>query len=599
MHPSLDVANFSRLPPSLKSLAVAAASGSEKETLVLLEKLLVVPPRHRPLLLPAFHSGLDPARIKKVLTLFDSLGCAASVKSIIAQVEACLGAIGQLGMYNAIPHGAFVDVWENVWSWIQFLDEYQEVLFHDDVLSPAIRYRGFLSLIRFLRSHDAVEAQIDSNLSRWGLLGRAWCHFIDAENEPDAAGLEDVTHFLGIWVRPNHWNSAALEELVRGAGGTREDLASLVVSHIRYFVPRPDCVVTQQTVVHILAIICIIGSEKITGHNNPDRSFQDALSGYGIVPALTTASRALSRSTPEHVKTTLDALLATLAHHISRYPLICLRKSLRAGLLEILFNREHRQIISPFMVDLLEVIFPATVYRSVLVPLQASLLKVRDRDAEVIFCDAALLAQWGCLLEVVESRSRISKDIFGASKVCEDLECANICPKHGLKRCSGCLTANYCSKTCQRNDWRRGEHRQICGTFLSRRKQFRYLASRDQSFLGALIRHEHAIQQKEIKQKQRVFAQTNPCALSCLIFDFTSGICWIELIPLKSVQSSWANDVERATRSDGQLQLHFIKVMDGPQSRMWPFHVHLKGLDVPTVIPDAGSEELDDDGLES
>ncbi|KAJ6495170.1 hypothetical protein C8R45DRAFT_1094828 [Mycena sanguinolenta] len=231
-------------------------------------------PRLRVLLLPAFHSGLNPARIDAVLPRFDSTGW-ASVRSVIAQVHACLAGITQLGMYEAIPQDAFVDFWQNVWSWIKFLDEYESSLSGDDLLAPdATRYMGFLSLLRFLRYNETVGQLCDSDIDRWMVLGRAWRHFIEAENETAVPGLDDVAYFLGIWVQPNSWNSAAFEQLVRGAGGTRMDLGSLVVSHLKCLIPSPDSAVTQETIIHILSLICVIAGEKITGHNHdPDAPF--------------------------------------------------------------------------------------------------------------------------------------------------------------------------------------------------------------------------------------------------------------------------------------------------------------------------------------
>ena len=31
-----------------------------------------------------------------------------------------------------------------------------------------------------------------------------------------------------------------------------------------------------------------------------------------------------------------------------------------------------------------------------------------------------------------------------------------------LLKCKGCLVARYCSKSCQKNDWKYGYHKEIC-----------------------------------------------------------------------------------------------------------------------------------------
>ncbi|KAF7367963.1 hypothetical protein MSAN_00861500 [Mycena sanguinolenta] len=171
MHPSLSVANIAKLPPNIKTLAAAAASGSQKDTSSLIEKLPTVAPEHLPFLLPAFCSPLDSTRIDVVLSRFDSSGW-ESVKPDIVQVHSCMGGIGHLSTYNAIPTGAFVDLWQILWPWIRFLDEYEESLSGDKCLSSRSRYWRFLSLIRLMGRDEAAQELIDSTKGRWVVVGR-------------------------------------------------------------------------------------------------------------------------------------------------------------------------------------------------------------------------------------------------------------------------------------------------------------------------------------------------------------------------------------------------------------------------------------------
>ncbi|KAJ6495171.1 hypothetical protein C8R45DRAFT_1212062, partial [Mycena sanguinolenta] len=242
------------------------------------------------------------------------------------------------------------------------------------------------------------------------------------------------------------------------------------------------------------------------------------------------------------------------------FPPVWLAESLCAGLLEILFTTENREIISPCMIELLEdVILPATVYRSVVLRLQAFFSHVRHRDAEAIFCDSTLLVDWQRLVALVESRSQIGEeDVTGASsvlKVCDDLEASSVAvdvsvhitvPKDVNVTTGGTVDIVNCVEASYRAD-----------------------NPRDRSVLRALAYHEYVTQREEIEQKQHLFKQNHPGEIPCPIFDFTTGLCQVQIGPLESMRSLFKNDVDRATRSRGQIQLHFMKIMNGALPRVW------------------------------
>ncbi|KAJ6459932.1 hypothetical protein C8R45DRAFT_1081294 [Mycena sanguinolenta] len=572
MHPSLDVANFSKLPPNLKSLAVAAASGSEHETLTLVDNLSTSAPKHLSFLSPAFYSSLDPVRIDMVLSRFDSAGW-QSVAADIIQVHACMAAIGRLTAHKFIPPDALVDLWERVWPWIRFLDEYEESLSGDALASPETRYKRSLSLIRVLRSNPSAQKLIDSTKGLWIVVGRGWRHLV---HEGDNIILATISYFLATWPREPHLEAIALEELILGAGGSLTDLASLAVSHIKRSLPYPNSPVDEPAIMQILSIIRIFGPED---GKEPDPLLYAALLSCRVVPALTTAVRALCRSTVFHAGNTLYVLLSTLMQLIAMFPLTRLRESLHAGLLEILFNPVQREVISPCMIDLLvDVVFPATVYQSVLKKLQDFLPQVRDRDAAAIFCDTNLLAHWTRLLKVVESRSKIADKyltgVLTVPRICEDLECARTCSRQDLNCCGGCLNAYYCSPTCQVNDWRRGGHREICRDLFVRRQQLAHIPSGDRTILRAFIHYEYMTQREEIERKHRRFVESGSCEVPAILFDFVTGFCHVEVGVLPDA-SPFDLDGDRARRGGGKIQLHLVKVMDGSQSRMWPFYTHM------------------------
>ena len=178
-----------------------------------------------------------------------------------------------------------------------------------------------------------------------------------------------MEYLLGVWLKPDHWDAVAFEQLIVGAGGTRTDLVALVLSHIEHIVPNPTAPITEQTMVHVRSFFLVVAGQGVLGGAHPDLLFQTALLSNGIVTTLTTVSRTLSRSSVAEERTAAG-LISTLVEYISVFPARWLPQSLRAGLLEILFNPEHRQVTSARIVRLLgNIILPATVSHSVLVHL--------------------------------------------------------------------------------------------------------------------------------------------------------------------------------------------------------------------------------------
>ncbi|KAJ6490832.1 hypothetical protein C8R45DRAFT_1213076 [Mycena sanguinolenta] len=440
-HSSLNLTNISKLPPPLRTRATAAASGSSEETLSLLDDLQDIPQKHLPSLLPFFYAGLYPAaaRISAVLTQFDSSGW-PSVQFQIVQVHGCLRGLLYLAACKAITRAAFVDLWHNLWPWIEFLDEYDECFPGDGLPDAVTRYDTFMPLIRFLHDEnsDAVTRKvIDATPGLFVVIGRAWRLFILAGHED---GITDVSHFFELG------STLYTQDLIIGTGG-RANLASAIVSHINRILPGPAPTL---------------------------RTLKDALLSCRIVTALTTATRVLCRSTVPLSRPVLGGFFSVMVKHISSFTPALIVESLRAGLLETVFIQPlWLSVFSSCLTFLLKNLLPAlTVYHSVLVQLQSSLPQVRDRDAAILGGDDALLAHWKSFIALAESRLRLlNKYNTGAltrMKVCDDLECARIRPKQELKRCGGCLSAFYCSETCQANDW--GYHREGCHELSLRRE---------------------------------------------------------------------------------------------------------------------------------
>ncbi|KAF7324232.1 MYND-type domain-containing protein [Mycena sanguinolenta] len=548
---------------------------------------------------PVFYAALDPTRIPLVLARFDSSGW-TSIKRDIIHVHRSLCGVLHLARLQAIHRGAFVDLWNTVWPWVVFLDEYEESIALDDILRAEIRYLRFMRLIRFLHDDEATNRIIASPSGLYVVVGRAWRHLVHAKSD---GGISDVSHFLRF-LFDNDWDAAAFDELIVGCGGTRLDLAALIVSHIQRLLPSAHSSVTSETICHLMGIRWIVNCAAVP--HEPDPVFQKALLSCGIVNALTAASRALCESTDHGAGRVLKGFFPALVDHISSFPSLWLTESLRTGLLDIVFAPRHRDAISSSLSGLFNhVLLPAAAYHSVLVQFRISLGGVRDVDAAAIFDDAALLAHWESFLEVAENRCRIlgeyENGTLMAPRVCDDLEVGylmhalrgdldfspgqsaqKVFPKQDLKRCGGCLTTYYCSPKCQANDWECGGHRQACGDLSSRREQYysRHSA-RDRSFLRTLVYHEYTTRREEIAQKHLLLVKQYPSELPSTAFDFTKPNAEIVVGPLEGLRPLLEFEVEKATRSGGKTELYVAKVLYGDHGmpRVWPFLLHVRTVD--------------------
>ncbi|KAJ6451737.1 hypothetical protein C8R45DRAFT_1223724 [Mycena sanguinolenta] len=586
MHASLSESNFSRLPQSLRIRAIAAVSGSDAldETMALMSDLDEMEPQYRSLTIPVFCTPLNPANIPTLLARFDVSGW-TSIRFEILHAHLCLRGIWELGDHNAIVRGAFVAIWQRVWPWIEFLDEYGDSFSQSDENFRKTRYSVFLSM-RFLHGNKEAAKLIESTPGLYVVVWRAWRCFIDVE---DVKGMGDVAYFLALETKAGGWSAPTLEDLVIGTGGTRADLASIIISHIALLLPNPDCPVTPSIAFHLAAVIYIGVNQNATSHRAP--VLQKFLLSHGAVTAITTAARALCRSPLENAADGLKGLLCILVDQISLRAPTSLPESLRTGLLHLIFTSQHRAAIYPYLVTLLaNVLPPATVYHSVLMDLQNYLPPFRDRDASTIFNDPTLVAHLESFVALVGSRLSVmdqyNTGALLAPRACDNLDvgrnilqaslfiicakCIKIGPKRELQRCSRCLTMYYCSRTCQSADWYSG-HRLACNKLLLRGKEFAHISGRNRSFLRALA--YYTTRQEEATQKRLLFVEQHPDQLSCGGLDFTAGECAIEIGGLDEVTPDFELEAARITRSGGQLQLYLMRVLDAHQTRRltWPF----------------------------
>ncbi|KAJ7088116.1 hypothetical protein C8R44DRAFT_819495 [Mycena epipterygia] len=163
-------------------------------------------------------------------------------------------------------------------------------------------------------------------------------------------------------------------------------------------------------------------------------------------------------------------------------------------------------------------------------------------------------------------------DAYVSLKACDS--CGNIHRKRDLVRCSFCKWQNYCSKQCQTVDWKSG-HRQACHRInMVSRDEPENLSARDRSFLRALLDIDYKRIRIDILQRELEFMDEFPTEILCIVFDYTPGQMQLHLIPASQLGSELEDDVARAERSNGRIQLHLASISNGRSkcNRLFPMH---------------------------
>ncbi|KAJ7148158.1 hypothetical protein C8R43DRAFT_952764 [Mycena crocata] len=134
------------------------------------------------------------------------------------------------------------------------------------------------------------------------------------------------------------------------------------------------------------------------------------------------------------------------------------------------------------------------------------------------FLNFSTAGLWDNFVALAKERISLQADTesgrFGGSKACDNMECGRIQSKRLLDRCSGCKAMYYCSRNCQKIDWKEGGHRT---SWVSK------LLVRERIFLRALIQRDYEANRHEIMVKQNKFMAENPaCLLVLTLFNYCS-----------------------------------------------------------------------------
>ncbi|KAJ7205524.1 hypothetical protein GGX14DRAFT_698534 [Mycena pura] len=534
MHPSLQLSNLSKLPPLLRKRADDALNGSHDafHALTHIEKMNRTTRR---LIIPVFYTTLDPAHIGELHQL-ESL----DPEELARRLSRAFQSLQSISILNRgdIPPAAFMDLWPRVWQCIDFLDA---VRGHYPSRDASCTFALFMEVFAtFLEAANTDDRRaISKTPGIYVLIGTAWSYLARTEH---SNGLRLISIILYIYtaddVEPT--DAAFFDGIVAGAGGTWTDLASTVVTHLKHAIPYRDSPTPDDDGKSLPGVARFLYNYVATTNSQPD--FHEALFKQGIIPALITICLARSSWKVSDLvqPLALSVVIAIIFTHSFHYNRIT--EALREGFFLALFSVVPRsyEIHQPQLCHLLDAHLPAcTVIFTLLRELEASFAEVKDLDPALHFRTPALLHAWRGFVKLLEERLQLARERKTGTKfrACDNFQCGQFRNKDQLKRCSGCQTTYYCSRECQKADYRDGGHRGDCWEFQQHhRDHVSHHDAKNRSFFRALLNHDYAHQQEKIALMLLAKMHAHPQENTCTVFSY----------------------IAREVRSDGRMRVHIV-----------------------------------------
>ncbi|KAJ6550262.1 hypothetical protein B0H19DRAFT_1074124 [Mycena capillaripes] len=331
--------------------------------------------------------------------------------------------------------------------------------------------------------------------------------------------------------------SARVQELIDGAGGHYTALASLLIRHIRGIVPSRVSSPSVTPVYLLFNIVDFIAS------------VDDAIEGR--------TRDELYRSRSIRQSSACSIASCAAAGVIMRHVII------------------FAQGILPW----------ATVYCGTVKRPNKAFLEARPILHSEKFQLSKVAGRWQSFATLARARGA-ALDAFEAGnifsrKACDNIKCGRVREEAAFKRCSACLSFYYCSSECQRINWHEGGYRAACArghsfhlgkyNFLTRtrthdacRSKWGRLAFEKVSFMAAHPGEAYFV----------LF----------VLFDYRHLQVDISVHPLVGLETDalgsptgsaeWKNDVARAVKSDGKLEIHVMVIPEGIRARYLVVPLH-------------------------
>ncbi|KAF7290017.1 MYND-type domain-containing protein [Mycena chlorophos] len=603
MHETLALSNLLRIENwPLRNFAIQAAGGDLEKLEILYEIITEDGPTWSKAQLlavaPVLYAALSTAEIPRLreLEALDMESASVPVRRVSHSLK-CLEMVFNNGVGPVLPAEAFMDMWDRVWAWVQFFDEYQAhlpfpVLYEAKRMQPVDQvFSVAMNLFNAVwdRGHRNPDEHFLTNLVSDAfapkilvIVGRAWGRLLRVK---DDLGLFHISRIIPMENFCAQKNAKRLNELGFGLGGTWELFAATVVAHLRRAstgrgpkrpVSEDDC----QMIYAMLTLSWTLDAQE---------DFRIALYEAGFASALTQALAAVVRCPPGSLEN-----FAVLPREIFRVIAGTLQfpshfrssveEALREGLLQLLFesaastgpNRVRNEDIMHVLKDSLP---RATIYRPALLRMAPALASVERVDRAAALGSSELLGYWHSFCRMAQDRLELLEDIESRTRVmkrsCDNVQCNKVLEKRLLQRCSGCLATYYCSGVCQRADWKQGEHRRRCSKLKSQREHDAMDGnSRDWAFIRALMNKRYAEQRENIALRYlRMLYNargaratfTGAWPVPVVKFDLSKEPGEIKLsieAPMTAdMAATFPDEIRRVRRSEGRLRMHVLMMV--------------------------------------
>ncbi|KAF7364254.1 hypothetical protein MSAN_01085200 [Mycena sanguinolenta] len=561
MHPAVDIKNIKRLPGHRSRVALAACA--DKPSLDDFERVVTLmengPASQKILYLPVFYIALDPAKIPSTEDL-DLLQ--HDTEDPVAYTSLSLQMVFVLAQSNkaSFQQELGATLWPRVWKWVHFMHEHREHL--PDGVANDLLYHQFLGFVE--DTFFPLPYYVTSTPGFRVILGGAWASLLRMKLSGKELHIcvNIVAYFL---LELDFTDPVHLTEMVDGAGGRQEDLAFLSAKLLEYVIEEHSVTCLGSLVAFVLGDL----DKQPVADVSLRMDFIATLRQDSFLKLLTAAMDTLVHTAPR------DSVS------------VWRRAAIRGGLLSIMAGASRRfrgdldHILRFFLAKLLP---ESMVYYNVVVAISEILDDLIIDLQQEQFEGLEIYNDWlQFYFDLAEIRVGLLRGLVGAKalKACDNVECGEIRDRSECQRCSGCNSFYYCNRECQMTDWRRGGHRNYCGSNMmlslakSRTCMFGF---HERYFMRLLVQDDFLKEIHSIYKQQLELMAADPDALPLTLFDYTYIPVRISVHSmtnspitdiLDGIGAEWTDMVSRTKRSRGRMQLHVMKVAEGIDTRLW------------------------------
>ncbi|KAJ7064116.1 hypothetical protein C8F01DRAFT_1130368 [Mycena amicta] len=629
MHPMLSPSRIKDLPPNLKTLVVIgcapdAALGSVEKVVHEFNHGSSLTARVN--MLAAIYIIIDPRRIPD--TQNDTY-LATETVDIVKRAWTVLHALGREvhPVLSYIPKVAGLEMWARMWPWFQLIDRYRTTLPFlptDEGESKRVVSEVLVTIVAALSEHHNVEFFENLCSSRPGVVRMVVCawSYTHGLAPPARARLTRSTVLKII-----EWASIRgqrEDEILESVGGSMDELARVAMLHFEIAVDDLEAI-SAQTSEEDRTLAAGTFSAIFDFLRTFEADPLKAVEPHGLLGSL--ANRGFIRvllkgiaayDPRKHAEDTRHDIPGVITQAFNLLFLLFrassghlrLEEAIKHGLFQSLLRfaacDKPPVVIGHLFRDLL----PAhTIRVNVLAALRDNVFSdidangMRAASASPALRKSPLFKDWTELMQVVQRRMtifyRYNAGEFPPLKMCDNHKCARVGPEALYKRCSGCRILNYCSESCQKVDWKEGQHKQGCASLrtLSLHESTLDISSADRDFLRALVDQDNAYYKLDtIRKTSHTLVDHPDCSCELVTrYTYVNGDIGIHVLPAATSFSderlplvfgsreAWEECIRRVAHSGGKMVCEVVGFLGGGTEQYCVMPLRVRHLKMPQL----------------